>query len=112
MRSIMLGSPGPQGGRRGPGEIHIDSLPDRKCVEDTGARSRSRSRSLGIVTEVDDHVNFVRLRPGDFDGRGTIDGAFTQDISDAPRRLDIRPDRADDDPITESDAVDVPRPEG
>src|SRR5258708_39623312 len=104
MRSIMLGSPSFQGGRGGPGEIHVDSLPDRKCFEGTG----TRSRSLGIVVEVDDHVNFVRLRPGQFDGRGTIDGVFTHDISESPRRLDIRPNRVDYDLITFSGRVEVP----
>src|SRR6266511_2783201 len=108
MRSIMPGSPRPHSGWEGPGKVDIDSLPDRKRVEGAG----TRARACGIPAEVDDHVDFMRIRPRDSDGRGAIGGAYTQDIPDAPRRLDGRPDRADDDPIAGPDVVDVPRPEG
>src|SRR5512133_2148242 len=105
MRSVMPGSPRPQSGWGGPGKVDIDSLPDRKCVE--GAGARALACACGIPAEVDDHVDFIRIRPRDIDGRGAIERAFTQDIPDAPRCLDSRPDRADDDPIAGPDVVDV-----
>ena len=80
MRSITPGSARPPSEWVSPGEVDLDALPDRERVEDAGARARTR----GIPAEVNDHVDFMRLRPRDFDGRGAIEGVFAEDISDAP----------------------------